>query len=420
MQRFGEQGRSFRHCGGSALGVTVALVTVAVLMAGIFAQAAPPRQELLGPDFSFDAESPSVLDGSFGAADVLGVPNNADGSNNHRPRLLIPGMAIGLPGIADDLNATSSSHAGVAPTSTFSILFSVDRETVGVAQPDDVLVGFQAGYNATHQALVNQQSGDQYMTIDLFTRQGQVPGAVQRAPTENNSLLRNNGDEGGTDFGAVPDTSAEEDNSGEPQDNVDTMTNPGTAARGTGEPGLYFSVREGTVGQGLPGEPIPANLYYDSLPSDPASQIDVFASAQQLGLTPADDINAVIVFDDGALGFLDDGDQVLFSLTRGSPSLATLPGSGEGPAADIFSITIGAPSATPVLFASAATLGLGAPLDNVDALEFFFCDNGHQCAELYSIRRMSIPTTSEWGVVAMLLLMLIGGSVVFARRSAAA
>lgn len=75
-----------------------------------------------------------------------------------------------------------------------------------------------------------------------------------------------------------------------------------------------------------------------------------------LGLTDTDVIDAICVSDDGN-GVYDGADQVLFSLTPDSPTLATLAASG----ADLLR-----PSPLQVVFA-AATLGLD-DADNVDAL----------------------------------------------------
>lgn len=420
MQRFEEWG--ITSCRTARRAVGTALAALCLLTAG-HATASPPRDPLPGPYFSLDRTSPSVLAGLFTAADILAVPQGPDGAVDHLPIRVIPGEAIGfgLPG--DDVNASTSSNTGWDAATTFALLFSVDRSTTGVPQPDAALVSFQAAYNATDQAARNQQAADEYMAIDLFTRSGPVPPGTGsgRAPTDNNSLLRNNGDEGGTDFGAVPSGSAEADNTGGSQDNVDTMSTAPTAARGTGEPALYYCGADGSPSfdaGNLPGPPSPANVYYDPTPSalDDAA-ISLYVGPQELGLTPFDDIDAVVVFDDGVAGVFEPGDQVLFSLTPGSPSLTTLPVSGEAPAADIFSVTFGS---QPVLFAPAVTLGLGMPNDNVDALNFFPCADGQACASAHSILRTAVPTTSEWGVVAMLLLLLIAGTAVFVRRGARA
>jgi hypothetical protein len=58
-------------------------------------------------------------------------------------------------------------------------------------------------------------------------------------------------------------------------------------------------------------------------------------------------------------------DQILFSLTRSSPSLLSIAG-GERSAADFFSITFGG---VPMLFADAAILGLDPDQDDIDMLE---------------------------------------------------
>ncbi len=93
----------------------------------------------------------------------------------------------------------------------------------------------------------------------------------------------------------------------------------------------------------------------------------LYASRGELGLMQADDIDAMIVFDADEDGWFGGEDLVLFSLAPGSPSLSMIPGvSAEGAAADVFVVS---PSSPPAVFASAEELGLGAPTDNIDALD---------------------------------------------------
>jgi hypothetical protein len=87
----------------------------------------------------------------------------------------------------------------------------------------------------------------------------------------------------------------------------------------------------------------------------------VYASATQLGLSPfEDDIDALVVFDDGDNVF-GPGDYIQFSLAPGSFSLII---SGLSPA-DILQVDFGGPF---YLLLPAGALGLN-PTDNVDALD---------------------------------------------------
>ncbi|MCP5537564.1 MAG: PEP-CTERM sorting domain-containing protein [Akkermansiaceae bacterium] len=89
-----------------------------------------------------------------------------------------------------------------------------------------------------------------------------------------------------------------------------------------------------------------------------------YVTAAGLGLSAADDIDALVVFDDGD-GIYGAADTILFSLAPGSPSL---PGLSAGPG-DILIASGGGPvSAVP--FALAGSLGL-TPGDNVNALDVF-------------------------------------------------
>jgi hypothetical protein len=97
--------------------------------------------------------------------------------------------------------------------------------------------------------------------------------------------------------------------------------------------------------------------------------VRLFASAGELGLVDADDIDGLTVFDFNANGRFDENDRVLFSLTPGSPSLRSgrIAGVSEsGAGADVFLV---APGALPTVLASAGQLGLGAAADNIDALD---------------------------------------------------
>jgi hypothetical protein len=382
-----------------AWGVLVVITGLAVL-----AQASPPRDPLPPPLYSFDLESPKVESGIV-AADAVLVLDFPD------PQTLYPGWMLGLGRPGDDLDALSRYDTVIAPNESFALLFSVDRNTVGVAAPDPHLVFRGVPYNVLDQAARGHAAGDQFMSTTLFTRSGTRNKILALLP--NSVLVRNNFDEGGTDFVASPPVSAYEAVENEPQDEVDA-----TAAlprQGGQEPNLlYFSVSAGSPSlEFMPGSQPPSGAHiFLFLPDQEVSTL--FASFSDLGLQQDDDIDALIVFDADADGVFSGFDQVLFSLTPGSPSLSTISGaSATGAAADVFSVTPGQP---PVVFASAADLGLGDAQDNVDALGYTLHNDPEAGAAAHGIRSNSIPVLSEWGVLAMMLLLVMGGTIILSRR----
>ncbi len=226
--------------GKTDLGALVALFgTVAALAVGVAGdlRAAPPLEPLPAPDYSFDLSSPSVGDGTVAAADILFVsyPN---------PIPALPGATLGLPSLLDDLDALSSGNGPMLPTDEFGLVFSVDRQSVGAAAPDEGMVAAGVPYNVQDQSTRKHPAGDQYLSTDLFTQSGLVSVQDVRA---NNVLSRNNFDEGGTNFSAYPAAHADTTLPTEPvQDAVDAMAR---LERRPGDGvivGAYFSLTEGS------------------------------------------------------------------------------------------------------------------------------------------------------------------------------
>ncbi len=367
-----------RHIGiPTRVGMWLGMLTVSAVAAA--SRAAPPISPVPVPEYSFDWESPKVQDFIVGAGDVLQL----DAPN---PTPAVGGPALGLNSPYDDIDSLSGGNPTVSPTATFQLLFSVDRSTVGVATPDSMLAGLEVPYNPLDQAVKNQAAGDQYMSSGLYTRSG---SRLRGLRSGNATLNRNNFDEGGTDFAADPPTSAAEANNmfvPGPQDNVDAT---GYLSRGgtVGGPiNIYFTLTAGSPSLStLPHGAMTsgANIYFQADPGD-ANPTELYAEHQQLGLAAADDIDAMIVFDGNTNGHYDVFDQVLFSLAPGSPSLSSIPGaSTNGAAADVFEVAGGQ---NPVLFTSASDLGLGDDLDNIDALELWFCNDPVMCAAEGGIR----------------------------------
>jgi hypothetical protein len=330
------------------------------------AAASAPQNPLPSPLYSFDLPSPAVVAGHVEADDVLTL-------NLPYPVPLINGAMLGLGAPGDELDGLSASNAAVSTSATFTLRFSVDRDTTGVAPPDPALVNIDRPYNVLDQAMRGHQAGDEFMSTRLYTR------SSSDSANGNNSQVRNNYDEGGTDFAARPETSSNSMAVGQPQDNVDALANAEASA------GTYFSVGAGSPSlASLPGSGSPSGahvLFFNLL------QTSLFASHSALGLLQSDDIDALVVFDTNADGVFNGADQVLFSLAPGSPSLATITGaSAIGAAADVFSVSSGQ---APRLFASASSLGLGAEFDNIDGLEILLCGNAMSCITAHAIRELA-------------------------------
>jgi hypothetical protein len=227
------------------------------------AQAVPPVDPLPAPDYSFDASSPSVLDGFVSARDVLNVGFPYALS-------VLSGAALDLQSSLDDLDALSAGNAALLVDDLFVLLFSVTRESVGLAAPAPELVAAGVPYNMLDQAGRRHAAGDVFCTTELFTLLGNAnapDGGVRR----NNFLVRNNFDEGGVDQAAYPPTSAQTMvPEGVPQDRVNALAQlsrldtDGTIAR------LYFSLTATSPSlTTLPGGSAPsgANVFYAMHPA---------------------------------------------------------------------------------------------------------------------------------------------------------
>ena len=141
------------------------LYQAVLLLAGFAAAArsAPPLEPLPAPLFSFDLDSPSVVDCFVDADAVLML-------DAPHPATAFPGSSIGLGQTADELNAVSVANANVPLDASFAFLFSVDRESPGVAAPDPDLVAVGLPYNVLDQAFRGHAAGDQFMSTTLFSR----------------------------------------------------------------------------------------------------------------------------------------------------------------------------------------------------------------------------------------------------------
>lgn len=407
-------------------GGCVPVVAAVILLCSRPAAAQPHAEDPLAPlDFSVDAASPLNIAMPGAAASILRKPG---------PVILYPGPGLGLNSPLDDLDAFCYPRTGQgSPELLYLLVFSVDRFSVGAAPPDPALVATGRIFNVLDQADRNQAASDIFMSLDPYTRWGRpfsvsaadpVPGSPVpifehggnswsqeeggprnldaeaeapkswgaadhgevlprlapigcRSPKLNNTLASNQGDTGGVDQDLSPNKAPVQREPAPAGDDLDTADfSPSTAvAQVRGGSGLFFTVSRNSPS--LPTLPGPANfqsgadVFYDPVPEFGGTE-ELYLSAQEMGLvgTPAgDDIDALVVFDqDGVFG---PGDQVLFSLARGSPSLI-----GQRSAADVFVYRYGDPSFS--LFASALDLGLDPLMDNVDALSLLPTDNPSQ------------------------------------------
>ena len=319
------------------------------------------------PQLGVDALSPlnDTLPGA--ASSVLKKPG---------PHILYPGPNLGLNSPDDQLDGLSYDRSPVLQVSPFFLLlFGVDRESVGAVPPDPVLVSLNRPFNVFDQAYRQQQAGDLFLSTTPFTPAGPAipPGFNPPGRGGNNTLAINQSDTGGVDQDLSPAKAPVQHAPGTSQDNSSNAAYPSGTAKG-GFNFLFFSVTSSSPSlmtlPGMPGAQSGADIFVDTDPTQPGGG-ELYASASSLGLIPTplgDDIDALVVFDNGN-GVLDPGlDEILFSLARGSPTL----GDGQFSAADIF-VSYG--TGTFMLFASAAELGLAPAIDNVDSLEVIPCQN---------------------------------------------
>lgn len=246
----------------------------------------------------------------------------------------------------------------------FHLCFSVDPFSTGAPPP---LIGFPHPghtFNVTDQASRNQAVGDAFISTDAFSiPDGLVPSPVPSGAAGtgalNNVLAINQSPGFRFNFNLVP-------NLGPARVNPVASTQDDVNGGGGAAPRLFFTLAAvnpltgAANSRGLGG----ADILFDptaSLAGGVPFDENVYATATDLGLAPADEINAISVFDTNDDGVWNPGDAVLFSLDRGSPSLPAL----GADAADILIAVFGEPAR---LFADNAEFGL-ADTDNVDMLE---------------------------------------------------
>lgn len=333
---------------------------VLAALSSAFAGGPQAHVPLPTPNFSIDLFSPSI-----------GGPNNLRADDLLRkpgPIQSVFGANMGLGRPGDELDGLSGAYP-VNPALSFTLLFSVDRTTVGAVPPDPGLVGAGFPYNVQQQAALNQAAGDLFMATRLFNLGGPLPLAGRAIA--NNTQVINQGDAGGVDFQLVPDVSPETDWPGS-YDDVDAVGYlPGGPLRAVSS--LFFSVdRHSPSLAFLPGGPATgASIFFDPNPNAPFTE-QIYVQGFQLGLQfEQDDIDAMVLFDNGNNFFEPGVDVVLFSLRQGSPSLSL---SGRSPA----DLLISSGQGNFALFATAADIGL-LPTDELNALELLYCNDIDAC-----------------------------------------
>jgi hypothetical protein len=344
------------------------------------------RNPLSDPFFSIDLSSSEVTGGLVKAGDIL-IPFGPVGS----PTVVIPAFNHKLNDPLDELDALASiatfgsfdAERGVEPT--FALIFSVDRFAQGNVPPDPGLVAAGFPFNVFEQSNRRQAAGDAFIALTLFNRSGPVFSLLRAV--DNNTLVFNHGDAGGIDYNIDPATAS-------PDTTLPPMTPISDAdasmgfgapvamnaegARGaTGNLPFYFSVSQASPSLPLlPGTNSGADVYVDDLPDQPIGE-RLYVPPGQLGLQHDDDINALIVFDDGDRIFEPLIDQVIFTLTSDSPTLGIV---GLGPG-DVFSSRGGGVF---TLFAGAHRLGV-RHADVVDMLDYVPCNDIMSCVQDWAI-----------------------------------
>jgi len=399
LRRSGNRRRFVSGGLGACMAAVAALATSAL--------AAPPLNPLNCPLYNFDAQSPKVQAGLFRPDDLLQCAEPD-------PLVVFSGQDLGLGQPGDAINALSNATSSFSTSQSYALLFTVDRQTVGAAPPDEFLRSRGVPFNVADQAAKGHQAGDQYMSLDVFTFGSAIAGTIAGSGS-NNSEVRNNFNEGGVSFSSDPDKSASESGTGD-QDNVDSTSGTAVALSvAGGDQAVYYSVRSDSPSLSTLPQGSGASIYRIEV-GTPGATPALFVSFVDLGLDQFDDIDAMVVVDQGVVGAFDSQDRVFFSLTPESPSLSSIPGrSSVGAAADAY---VASSDGVLQVVAGAEVLGLGAASDNVVGLDLLPCVDGIACALDHGIRADDVPTVSEWGLAALALMLLAAGSIVVRRGDA--
>lgn len=293
----------------------------------------------------------------------------------------------------------------------FLLCFSVDPHSVGgppivIFSPPLPTVG---SFNVTYQAARAQAAGDAFISTEAYSRAAGLLPAPPGMGLFNNVLAVNQAAPffPVADFALLPHVAPFVDLSAAPPPLDDI--NGGSAAPpgplGGPIPGtltdLFFTLGTGSASLGGGAPPYlggsGADIFFDPTPGLGlgAGDESIFATAALLGLVLSDDIDALVVFDDDLDGDWSAGDQVLFSLDAGSP---TLGGLGASPA-DVLSITFGGPLG---VFALAGDLGLAID-DDINMLDLVALDGTAE-----NTIRLKVPEPTSLALLAVIGLGMVG------------
>lgn len=305
----------------------------ALAVGGVCAPASAQTQILSQPVFGVNPGGPST----FLRPDTIYL--NFDGP----PVPVGGGAGIGAGAEGDDLDGYSLGD----PRNEFIVCVSVDPATVGKAPPLPAApfpFGPLPPFNVFHQSERNQHPGDAYLGSEAYDRlRGILPPPISTGLTTN-FLSINQSAPYFFNYGLQPLGDPQvQFPMGTPADDVDGVGR----IQGTVLPELYFTMSRDSPS--LPkiagaGEDSGADVFFDPDPTTGGDE-EFYAEAGQLGLTTQDDIDGLAVYDLNNNARFDEGDQVLFSLTRDSPSLLQL----EVSPADILSMTFGGQAPTTIL-----------------------------------------------------------------------
>ncbi len=244
------------------------------------------------------------------------------------PMFIGGGAGIGAGDPADDLDGFSTS----SDEDDFTICGSVDPLTVGSGGPEGPL----PPYNVFEQALKRQHAADAYIGSEAYNRfTGILPAPISTG-LNTNFMTANQSPLYFMDFGLLPLGGPDVFHPvGTPADDVD-----GLEHFKAGVPqSIYFtlsrqspSLNQIAGGVGDSG----ADIFFD-VDFNLGGTESLFASQEQLGLQPLDDIDGLKIWDALNDGIFNENDTILFSLTRDSPTLAA---AGLSPA-DIIAVTFG-------------------------------------------------------------------------------
>ncbi len=358
------------------------------------------------PLFSLDPNSPEVTQDLFVPGDVI---ENSDAGGL---AVMFSRANLGLQDDADVLGAVTVGPIGYPPEATFVIIFSVDRMAGGREPADATLAAMGLPFNVQDQAMRGQAASDAFMSLLLFNRGGPIPppnGLITGSLSNNNTLVINGGDAGGVDFNISPeDVSPADPNTAMTQSDVNGGS--GTQSGGGGliandktrDVVVFFSLRDGSPSLAtLPGTGSPADIYVDIDPNSTTGQF-LYVPPGAIGLLPGDDIDALLIFENGDNVFTAGEDQIIFSLAPGSPSL----GEGTGPGALFSSVGFNTFS----LYAPADALGLTL-VDNLNMLDFAPCEDVLACARSWAIGYLACQSNDldgDWDVDLADLAILLG------------